>query len=174
MYLKVFKFKKIILPIFLVLCSIFQSSCTDFRQAIGKEKFIPDEFAIMRSPSLVVPPGYGIDLNAFEKSETDLETETIISLENENNNSNNLQSLFNFEDIPKNIRKLIDDETRGISLSNRKGIDILLGNTPKTGIVINSEKEMLRLKKNNNNSTNILSNPSPSINITNNKKINID
>ena len=38
------------------------SSCTDLRVALGKEKSVPDEFSIGLTPSLVVPPGYGIEI----------------------------------------------------------------------------------------------------------------
>ena len=57
--------------------------------------------------------------------------------------------LFDFQSIPKNIRKLVDDETLGISRSERTGMDILTGNNPKIGVFLDSEKETIRIKKNN-------------------------
>ena len=47
-------------------------------------------------------------------------------------------------------------------------MDILLGNKPEVGIYLDSEKETLRIK--NSKEKSLLSNPSPSINATDDKK----
>jgi len=57
----------------------------------------------------------------------------------------------------------------GISRSERNGLDILLGNEPEVGVYLDSEKETLRIKKTKDKS--LLSKPSPSINITNDKNL---
>ena len=59
----------------------------------------------------------------------------------------------------------------GISRSERTGLDILLGNEPEVGVYLDSEKEALRIKKAKDKS--LLSKPSPSINITDDKKLKI-
>ena len=46
------------------------------------------------------------------------------------------------------ISETVDEETLGISLSERRGIDILIGDIPKTGVVIDPKKEALRIRKN--------------------------
>ena len=45
------------------------SSCSDFRKAVGKEKVIPDEFSVAVTPSLLIPPGYKIDPQAFKSND---------------------------------------------------------------------------------------------------------
>ena len=80
--------------------------------------------------------------------------------------------LFN-NNIPKNIRKIVDEETLGISLSERRGIDILLGQIPKTGIVIDSKKEALRIQKNKSLDKKITSTPSPAVDINSGKPLQI-
>ena len=57
----------------------------------------------------------------------------------------------------------------GISRSERTGLDILLGNQPEVGVYLDSEKETLRIKKTKDKS--LLSKPSPSINITDDKNL---
>ena len=84
-------------------------------------------------------------------------------------NKSGFDNLFNFNSVPKDIRKIVDDETLGISRSERTGLDILLGNEPEVGVYLDSEKETLRIKKSKEKS--LLSNPSPSINITDDKKL---
>ena len=71
----------------------------------------------------------------------------------------------------KNIRKLVDEETLGISLGERRGIDILFGNIPKTGVIIDSKKEALRIKKNKLSKQDINSNPSPAVDINSGKPL---
>ena len=37
-----------------ILFSLFSSGCSDFRQAIGKEKFIPNEYSFLNTPKLII------------------------------------------------------------------------------------------------------------------------
>ena len=46
---------------------------------------------------------------------------------NDTNNISSFEELFISKDIPKDIRKIVDEETLGVSLSERRGIDILFG-----------------------------------------------
>ncbi len=151
------------------------SNCSDFRKAVGKEKVIPDEFSVAVTPSLLIPPGYKIDPQSLknddlEAAENDfsLSNEIEIKVEKEVSSFN---ELFSLKNIPKNIRKIVDEETLGISLSERRGIDILFGQIPKTGIVIDSKKEALRIKKNNSLKQKINSTPSPAIDINSGKSL---
>ena len=114
-----------------------------------------------------MPPEYGNKENIIEKGNF-ISQNTDLDLKNKNNKSG-FDRLFNFNSVPQNIRKIVDDENLGISKSERTGIDILLGNEPAVGVYLDSEKETLRIKKS--KAKSLLSNPSPSINITDDKKL---
>ena len=151
----------------LIFFSFLNSGCSDFRQAIGKEKFIPNEYSFLSTPKLIMPPVFGNKDNIIENRSSIKETPQL-SLKNKNNKSG-FDYLFNFNLIPQDIRKIVDDETLGISRSERTGLDILFGNEPDVGVYLNSEKETLRIK--NNKDKSLLSKPSPSINITDDKNL---
>ena len=143
------------------------SSCSDFRKAVGKEKVIPDEFAVAMTPSLTVPPGYNIDPDIFKnndtsKAENDFNLSSEINVK-ETNGISSFQDLFVDKEIPKDIRKLVDEETLGISLSERTGLNILFGQVPETGVVLDAKKEALRIRKNKSLGQKINSTPSPAI-----------
>ena len=151
----------------LIFFSFLNSGCSDFRQALGKEKFIPNEYSFLSTPTLLMPPEFGNKDNIIEKGSSINETPEL-SLNNKNKKSG-FDYLFNFNSVPQNIRKIVDDENLGIVKSERTGIDVLLGNNPKIGVYLDSEKETLRIKKTKDKS--LLSKPSPSINITDNKNL---
>ena len=159
--------KKISILILLLFFSFLNSGCSDFRQALGKEKFIPNEYSFLSTPTLIMPPEFGNKDNIIEKGSSINETPEL-SLNNKNKKSG-FDYLFNFNSVTQNIRKIVDDENLGIVKSERTGIDVLLGNNPKIGVYLDSEKETLRIK--NNKEKSILSNPSPSINTTDDKKL---
>ena len=153
----------------------FLSSCSDFRKAVGKEKSIPDEFSVVVTPSLLIPPGYKIDPQSLknidlEKTDNDFNLKKEIDIK-DNKEANSFGEIFDTKNIPKNIRKLVDEETLGISLGERRGIDILFGNIPKTGVIIDSKKEALRIKKNKLSKQDINSNPSPAVDINSGKPL---
>ena len=151
----------------LIIFSFLNSGCSDFRQAVGKEKYIPNEYSFLSTPKLIMPPEFGNTDNIIEKSSSTIETPEL-SLKNKDDKSG-FDYLFNFNSVPQDIRKIVDDETLGISRSERTGLDILLGNKPEVGVYLDSEKETLRIKKSKEKS--LLSNPSPSKNITDDKKL---
>ena len=151
------------------------SSCSDFRQALGKEKVIPDEFSVMTVPSLLIPPGYNIDPEVFKnKNSIDPQKDFSLSQKIIIDNANNVSSfkeLFVSRDIPKGIRKTVDEETLGISLSERTGLNILFGDIPESGVIIDAKKEALRLRNNKSLGEKINSNPSPAIEKNTGKQI---
>ncbi len=149
------------------------SGCSDFRQAVGKEKYIPDEYVFVGIPKLTIPPGFGIDSDAL-KSKKSVKEDSLITLDSNNSKNEEFESLFNTENVPKNIRKLVDEETLGIGLSERSGLDILFGQVPVTGVVLDSEKESIRIKNSKKNSKSILSGSSPSYDINEQKKVKIE
>tara|TARA_B100000524_G_scaffold168289_1_gene86063 strand:+ start:100 stop:570 length:471 start_codon:yes stop_codon:yes gene_type:complete len=151
------------------------SNCSDFRKAVGKEKVIPDEFSVAVTPSLLVPPGYKIDPLALQNKEAG-ETKDNFSLNKQigikdKKEANSFSEIFKTKNIPKDIRKLVDEETLGISLSERTGLDILFGDIPKTGVVIDPKKEALRIRKNKLLKKNINSNPSPAVDVNSRKPL---
>ena len=163
----IFDFRKLSVFILLISFSFLNSGCSDFRQALGKEKFIPNEYSFLSTPTLLMPPEFGNKDNIIEKGSSINETPEL-SLNNKNKKSG-FDYLFNFNSVPQDIRKIVDDETLGISRSERTGLDILLGNEPEVGVYLDSEKETLRIKKSKEKS--LLFNPSPSINTTDDKKL---
>ena len=151
------------------------SSCSDFRKAVGKEVVVPDEFSVAVTPSLLIPPGYEIDPQVFKNNDLD-KTNDNFNLNEEidikdNKDAINFGELFDTKNVPKDIRKLVDEETLGISLGERTGIDILFGNVPKTGVVIDQKKEALRIKKNKLSKQDINSNPSPAFDVNSGKPL---
>ena len=166
---------KFLLIFFLLIPLGLLSSCSDFRKAVGQEKIIPDEFSVVVTPSLLIPPGYKIDPQVFkkhdlEKTSNNFNLNSEIDIKNKKE-ANNFSDIFDTKNVPKDIRKLVDEETLGISLGERKGIDILFGNIPKTGVVIDPKKEAIRIKKNKSSKQNINSNPSPAVDINSGKPL---
>ena len=159
--------RKFCILILIILFSLLNSGCSDFRQAIGKEKFIPNEYSFLSTPKLIMPPEFGNKDNIIEKGNSINKTPEL-SLKNKNKQSE-FDYLFDFNSVPKDIRKIVDDENLGIVKSERTGIDILLGNKPEVGVYLDSEKETLRIK--NTKEKSLLSKPSPSINTTDDKKL---
>ena len=151
------------------------SSCSDFRKAIGQEKVIPDEFSVAVTPSLIIPPGYLIDPKVLKNNDLDNKNSNFSLLEEidikDKKEANSFSEIFDSKNVPKDIRKLVDEETLGISLGERRGIDILFGNIPKTGVVIDPKKESLRIKKNKSLKQNVNSNPSPAVDINSGKPL---
>ena len=168
------KNKFLLIFVFLIPMGIL-SSCSDFRKAAGKEVVIPDEFSVAVTPSLLIPPGYEIDPQVFKNNDLD-KTNDNFNLNEEidikdNKDAINFGELFDTKNVPKDIRKLVDEETLGISLGERTGIDILFGNVPKTGVVIDQKKEALRIKKNKLSKQDINSNPSPAVDVNSGKPL---
>ena len=155
------------------------SSCSDFRKALGKEKVMPDEFLVATTPSLIVPPGYKIDPDKIENvidnkiQSNTLSSKLNIRINKKKGKDNNFLRLFNSGKIPKNIREIVDEETLGIGLSERTGIDILFGNIPSTGIVIDPKKEALRIRKNKASGIKIDAGSTPAVDKNSGKTINI-
>ena len=166
----ILKFKKLNSFIFLMFFMNLNSACTDFRQVVGKEKYIPDEYVFVKTPKLIIPPGFNVDKDAFSTKKKN-QDDSLITLDVNNSNNEEFESLFDTKNIPENIRQIVDEETLGIGLSERSGIEILFGQTPETGVVLDAEKEAVRIKNNKNKS--ILSGSSPSFDINEQKKVNI-
>ena len=112
------KNKFLLIFVFLIPMGIL-SSCSDFRNAVGKEVVIPDEFSVAVTPSLLIPPGYEIDPRVFKNNDLD-KTNDNFNLNEEidikdNKDAISFDELFDTKNVPKDIRKLVDEETLGIS-----------------------------------------------------------
>jgi hypothetical protein len=168
------KIKFLLILVFLTSLGLL-SSCSDFRKAVGQEIVIPDEFSVAATPTLLIPPGYEIDPKVLKNNDMDKTNDNFYLKEEidikDNKEASSFSEIFDTKNIPKNIRKLVDEETLGISLGERRGIDILFGNIPKTGVIIDSKKEALRIKKNKLTKQDINSNPSPAVDINSGKPL---
>ena len=163
----------LLLPIMLSI-----SSCSDFRQATGKEKVIPDEYLTVLTPSLQVPPGYKIDPELIMNNNQvnldqnkNLSNRLNVKNNKENNNANSFIELFGSKKIPENIRTVVDEETLGISLSGRTGLQILFGDTPQTGFAIDGKKESLRIRNNKKSGKKLDEDASPAFDINSGKTL---
>ena len=167
------KIKLLLILVFFISLGML-SSCSDFRKAIGKEIVVPDEFSAAVTPSLIIPPGYEIDPKVLKNKDLD-KTNDNFNLKDEidikGREAKSFSEIFDKKNVPKDIRKLVDEETLGISLSERTGLDILFGDIPKTGVIIDSKKEALRIKKNKLLKQDINSNPSPAVDINSGKPL---
>lgn len=161
-----FKKKKFVSLALVLIFGVLSSSCSDFRQAIGKEKYIPNEYSFLNTPRLVVPPDFGNTENIINNGSK--QDKVNLTFKNKNENSN-FDELFDFSSVPKNIRQIVDDETLGISRSERTGFDILMGKNPKVGVYLDTEKEAIRIK--NIKDRSLITEPSPSVNTTNGNKV---
>ena len=111
------------------------------------------------------------NINSVENTNI-CEQEKIIEINIENKNeANSFSDLFGSKNVPKDIRKIVDEETLGISLSERRGIDILFGDIPETGVVIDAKKEALRIRKNKSSGQKLNSTPSPALDINSGKSL---
>ena len=108
--------------------------------------------------------------NDLEDTKNDFNLNNEINIENKSEASS-FSELFGSKNVPKDIRKIVDEETLGISLSERRGIDILFGDIPETGVVIDAKKEALRIRKNKSSGQKINSTPSPALDINSGKSL---
>ena len=134
--------------------------CSDFRQAIGSEKSVPDEFEVVVRPPLSLPPGF-----TERPSDEGGASETIVSLQDASNSISakgqtsillesaegrieGYDDLFAFDAVPDNIRALVDEETAGIRFERRLPIQIVFGGLPNVGPILDQMDEDVRLRTN--------------------------
>ena len=126
--------------------------CSDFRRAVGTEKSSPDEFEVVVRPPLSLPPGFTDrpeDIIANDKKATgvDAESSAAAMLAVGNSASGDFEQLFDFSDVPDDIRAKVDAETYGIQLENRLPLQQLFGGLPDIGPVLDKMSEDARLRK---------------------------
>ena len=128
------------------------AGCSDFRRAVGTEKSSPDEFEVVVRPPLSLPPGFADrpeDIIAEGKKATgvDAETSAEATLAVGSSAKGDFEHLFNFSDVPDDIRAKVDAETYGIQLENRLPLQQLFGGLPDIGPVLDKMAEDVRLRK---------------------------
>ena len=136
------------------LCAL--AGCSDFKQAIGSEKSVPDEFEVVVRPPLSLPPGFGDRPTADSvKEEVVVTTQSISAqgqastlLETRTANIQGYDELFNFASVPDDIRAAVDAETAGIRFERRLPIDIVFGGLPNVGPILDQMAEDQRLRAN--------------------------
>ena len=128
------------------------AGCSDFRRAVGTEKSSPDEFEVVVRPPLSLPPGFTDrpeDILAKDKKATgvDAESGAEAMLAVGNSALGDFEQLFDFSDVPDDIRAKVDAETYGIQLENRLPLQQLFGGLPDIGPVLDKMAEDARLRK---------------------------
>ena len=128
------------------------TGCSDFRRAVGKEKSSPDEFKVVVRPPLSLPPGFSDrpeDIIAAEKkaSGVDAETSAEAVLAVGTVAAGDFEQLFDFSDVPDDIRAIVDAETFGIRIENRLPLQQLFGGLPDVGPILDKMAEDTRLRK---------------------------
>lgn len=132
------------------------SGCSDFNQAIGKEKSVPDEFEVVVRPPLSLPPGFAARPDETDSTPQAVVSNTIISakaqtsalLGSRDGSAIGYDDLFAFDSVPANIRNLVDEETAGIRFERRLPIQIVFGGLPDVGPILNQMEEDVRLRSN--------------------------
>ena len=140
----------------LAIAVIGLSGCSDFKQAIGSEKSVPDEFEVVVRPPLSLPPGFGArptDDGAQEQiivtsSSISARDQTISLLGTSTGDAEGYDDIFAFDTIPDNIRNLVDEETTGIRFERRLPFQIVFGGLPEVGPILNQMQEDVRLRTN--------------------------
>ena len=148
--------KQSFLSLSCALCGLLAlSACSDFRQAIGKEKSVPDEFEVVIRPPLSLPPNF-TDRPKVGEEETQVVTAQSISATNQasvlfessNREIAGYEEIFDFASVPSNIRELVDEETAGIRFERRLPIQVVFGGVANVGPVLDQMAEDQRLRKN--------------------------
>ena len=140
---------------FTLLCSLLFifSACSDFKRAIGTEKSSPDEFEVVVRPPLSLPPAFssrptGKDSDtAAVAASNALERSTRI-FNQRGANADNFNELFAFEQIEEDIRAKVDEETVGIRFERRLPFQIVFGDLPNVGPVVDKMAEDARIRRN--------------------------
>ena len=131
------------------------SGCSDFRQAIGSEKSVPDEFEVVVRPPLTLPPNFSARPSANDKDDRIVSTADLsasgqlsVLLESRKASLNGYEDVFDFSGVPADIRDLVDEETAGIRFERRLPIQIVFGGLPDVGPILDQMAEDARLRSN--------------------------
>ena len=128
------------------------TGCSDFRQAIGTEKSSPDEFEVVVRPPLSLPPDFTLrpnadNINQLAAAPRAVETAKLL-LERDIASVEGYDALFGLDQIDPNIRAVVDEETAGIRFERRLPIQVLFGDLPDVGPILDQMAEDRRLRTN--------------------------
>ena len=143
------------LPAFTLLGGIFLicSACSDFKRAIGSEKSSPDEFEVVVRPPLSLPPQFtsrpiGKDTDTAAVAASNALGKSKLILNQREANATSFDDLFAFDQIEENIRVKVDEETAGIRFERRLPLQIVFGDLPNVGPVVDKMAEDARIRRN--------------------------
>ncbi len=135
----------------LALLTTSLSGCSDLRRAVGMEKSAPDEFQVVVRPPLSLPPGFADKpeeiLQKSEKRIVDSQSGTVGPLGVADASGSSFEKLFDFSNVPADIRVKVDEETYGIQIEKRLPLQKLFGGIADVGPVLDKMAEDARLRK---------------------------
>ena len=134
---------------FLLICS----SCSDFKRTIGSEKSSPDEFEVVVRPPLSLPPQFsarpaGKDTDTAAVAASNALGKSKLILNQSEVKAESLDDLFAFDQIEDDIRVKVNEETAGIRFERRLPFQIIFGNLPNVGPVVDKMAEDARIRRN--------------------------
>ena len=143
------------LPVFTLFGSFLFlfAACSDFKRAIGTEKSSPDEFAVVVRPPLSLPPKFrsrpaGKDTDTAAVAASNALGKSKLILNQGVANAISFDDLFAFDKIEDDIRVKVDEETAGIRFERRLPLQIIFGDLPNVGPVVDKMAEDARIRRN--------------------------
>ena len=143
------------LPVFTLIASVFFicSACSDFKRSIGSEKSSPDEFAVVVRPPLSLPPKFrsrpaGKDTDTAAVAASTALGKSKLILNQSEVKAESLDDLFAFDQIEDDIRVKVNEETAGIRFERRLPFQIIFGDLPNVGPVVDKMAEDARIRRN--------------------------
>ena len=137
------------------LISLCFSGCSNFRKAIGTEKIVFDEFAVVEKRKLIIPPAFDLQSQRKENQESYSQNEIYdlfgVNQRNEfDYNDRIFSQMFPFDKIVTDVRVIVDKETKELQLKANSGLNILFNGDklPLVGEVLDAEKEQKRINLN--------------------------
>ena len=129
------------------------SACSDFKRAIGSEKSSPDEFEVVVRPPLSLPPQFrarpvGQDTDTAAVAASNALDRSALFLNQRETSAGSFNDLFAFELIEEDIRTKVDEETAGIRFERRLPFQIVFGDLPNVGPVVDKMAEDARIRRN--------------------------
>ena len=116
--------KKVI--VIAIICNLFLISCNTVRESAGVNRKVIDEYSVIESPPLVIPPNFNllppeqIESKNIDDADSELAKEILFGLDDSDNNSGEDNSLISeivketkTSDDDDDIRNFIDEEFAG-------------------------------------------------------------
>ena len=143
------------IPAFTLIASVLFicSACSDFKRSIGSEKSSPDEFEVVVRPPLSLPPQFssrpaGKDTDTAAVAASNALGKSKFILNQREGNAKSFNDIFAFGQIEEDIRVKVDEETAGIRFERRLPLQIIFGDLPNVGPVVDKMAEDARIRRN--------------------------